>query len=209
MSEPAHEPSFSVGDGEGVAVDCRCGGWSGRAESVLDAQHLYDEHRATVAVYTARYRRSGEWWAIDVPELPGIHSQAERIEDVAAQARDAIGLALDVDPALITVVCAEVRDGFFYEDDEPAADVVSAFEQGDHGETGRTYRTKSGRVLSAAEIGAITAEVTSDEFADQMRDEHFAADNDRIWGAGNWVRCQRCPPDSNGQGVYHHRNAHT
>lgn len=74
--------------------------------------------------------------------------------------------------------------------------------------TDKTYRTESGRVLTAADIDAIVAEVETDEFADKMRDEHFAPGNDRIWGAGNWVRCETCPPDSNGQGVYHHRAAH-
>ncbi len=32
--------------------------------------------------YTVRVRRSGAWWAIDVPELPGVYSQARRLDRV-------------------------------------------------------------------------------------------------------------------------------
>jgi predicted RNase H-like HicB family nuclease len=46
--------------------------------------------------YTARCRRSGAWWAIDVPELRGVYSQARRLDQVEAMARDAIALLLDV-----------------------------------------------------------------------------------------------------------------
>ncbi len=49
--------------------------------------------------YTARARRSGAWWAIDVPELPGVFSQARRLDRVESMARDAIALFLGVDPA--------------------------------------------------------------------------------------------------------------
>ena len=53
--------------------------------------------------YTARARRSGRWWAIDVPELPGVYSQARRLDRVEPMARDAIALFLDVDPATFDV----------------------------------------------------------------------------------------------------------
>jgi len=46
--------------------------------------------------YTARCRRSGAWWAIDVPELRGVYSQARRLDQVEEMARDAIALFLDV-----------------------------------------------------------------------------------------------------------------
>jgi predicted RNase H-like HicB family nuclease len=46
--------------------------------------------------YTARCRRSGAWWAIDVPELRGVYSQARRLDQVEGMARDAIALFLDV-----------------------------------------------------------------------------------------------------------------
>jgi predicted RNase H-like HicB family nuclease len=53
--------------------------------------------------YTARARRSGAWWAIDIPELPGVYSQARRLDRVEAMARDAIALFIDVDPATLEI----------------------------------------------------------------------------------------------------------
>ena len=49
--------------------------------------------------YTAMARRSGRWWAINVPELDGVFSQARRLDGIELMARDAIALMLDVDPA--------------------------------------------------------------------------------------------------------------
>ncbi len=46
--------------------------------------------------YTARCQRSGDWWAISVPELRGVHTQARRLEKAEAMTRDAIALFLDV-----------------------------------------------------------------------------------------------------------------
>jgi predicted RNase H-like HicB family nuclease len=46
--------------------------------------------------YTAKVRRSGPVWAIDVAELPGVFSQTRRLEQVKAMARDAIAAFLDV-----------------------------------------------------------------------------------------------------------------
>jgi predicted RNase H-like HicB family nuclease len=54
--------------------------------------------------YTAVCRRSGDWWAISVPELRGLHSQARRLDQVEAMARDAIALFLNADPESIAVV---------------------------------------------------------------------------------------------------------
>ncbi|HXC77455.1 MAG TPA: type II toxin-antitoxin system HicB family antitoxin [Candidatus Acidoferrum sp.] len=46
--------------------------------------------------YTARCQHSGDWWAISVPELKGVNTQARRLEKAEAMARDAIALFLDV-----------------------------------------------------------------------------------------------------------------
>jgi len=46
--------------------------------------------------YTARCQRVGDWWAISVPELKGVNTQARRLEKVDAIVRDAIALFLDV-----------------------------------------------------------------------------------------------------------------
>jgi predicted RNase H-like HicB family nuclease len=53
--------------------------------------------------YTAVCRRSGNWWAISVPELKGVHTQARRLDQVAAMTQDAIALMLDIDPVAVQV----------------------------------------------------------------------------------------------------------
>lgn len=53
--------------------------------------------------YSAVCRRVGGWWAISVPELKGMHTQARRLDQVAAMAREAIALLLDIDPATVNV----------------------------------------------------------------------------------------------------------
>lgn len=40
--------------------------------------------------------RSGRWWAIEVPELRGVHSQARRLDQVESMAREVIALMLEV-----------------------------------------------------------------------------------------------------------------
>ena len=52
----------------------------------------------TRKTYTARCERAGDWWAISVPELRGVHTQARRLEKVDETVRDAIALFLDVRP---------------------------------------------------------------------------------------------------------------
>jgi predicted RNase H-like HicB family nuclease len=49
------------------------------------------------------------WWIIEVPAVPGVVSQARRLDQVAAMAADAVALALDTDPGEITVeVCPQL-----------------------------------------------------------------------------------------------------
>lgn len=48
--------------------------------------------------YTAVCRRAGDWWAISVPEIKGVHTQARRLDQVEAMVRDAIALFFDVKP---------------------------------------------------------------------------------------------------------------
>ena len=47
--------------------------------------------------YRVRAIRSGSWWAITVPELPGVFSQAKRLDQVETMAREAVAMMLDVD----------------------------------------------------------------------------------------------------------------
>jgi predicted RNase H-like HicB family nuclease/bifunctional DNA-binding transcriptional regulator/antitoxin component of YhaV-PrlF toxin-antitoxin module len=40
--------------------------------------------------------REGGWWSIEVPEIPGVFSQARRLDQAEYMARDAIALMLEV-----------------------------------------------------------------------------------------------------------------
>lgn len=46
--------------------------------------------------YTAECVRSGGWWSVHVPEVKGVHTQARRLDQVEAMAREAISLILNV-----------------------------------------------------------------------------------------------------------------
>ncbi|MBT8223989.1 MAG: type II toxin-antitoxin system HicB family antitoxin [Dactylosporangium sp.] len=56
--------------------------------------------------YRVTCRRSGGWWAISVPDLKGVHTQARRLDQVAGMAREAIALMLDIAPEIIDVEIA-------------------------------------------------------------------------------------------------------
>ena len=56
-----------------------------------------------VSTYRVIARRTGEWWALEVPDLPGVFSQAKRLEQADEAAREAIAVMLDVEPEEITV----------------------------------------------------------------------------------------------------------
>lgn len=58
--------------------------------------------------YVAEVRRFGRWWAIDVPAVKGVHTQARRLADVEPMARDAIALVLDVSPRSFDIVVRPV-----------------------------------------------------------------------------------------------------
>jgi hypothetical protein len=61
---------------------------------------------ATVSkpVYTAVCRRVGGWWAIDVAQLRGVHTQARRLDQVEAMTRDVVALMRNVPPDSFQVV---------------------------------------------------------------------------------------------------------
>ena len=60
--------------------------------------------------YTATAERDGSWWAIRVVELPGVFSQARRLDRVEYMARDAISLLLEVEPGSFDIVVREHLD---------------------------------------------------------------------------------------------------
>ncbi|CAM3297596.1 type II toxin-antitoxin system HicB family antitoxin [Occultella aeris] len=45
---------------------------------------------------TAVATRTGEWWAIQVPEVPGVFTQAKRLEQVPDTVADAVATMLEV-----------------------------------------------------------------------------------------------------------------
>ncbi len=57
----------------------------------------------TLSTYTAVCRRSGNWWAVSIRELKGVHTQARRLDQVPDMARDAIALMLEADPGEVQV----------------------------------------------------------------------------------------------------------
>jgi hypothetical protein len=59
---------------------------------------------------TATARRSGDWWAIEVPEVRGVFTQARRLDQVPAMVRDAVTLMTDVPEADIEVDVVPVLD---------------------------------------------------------------------------------------------------
>lgn len=58
--------------------------------------------------YVVDAQRSGRWWAITVPALKGVFSQARRLVDVEPMARDAIATVLDVPPRSLDIVVRPV-----------------------------------------------------------------------------------------------------
>jgi predicted RNase H-like HicB family nuclease len=51
-----------------------------------------------VTTYRVTAKRAGDWWALEVPDLPGVFSQAKRLDKAEEAARDAIALMLDIAP---------------------------------------------------------------------------------------------------------------
>ena len=56
-----------------------------------------------MTTYRVECCRSGGWWAISVPDLKGVHSQARRLDQVPGMAREAITLMLGVAPETVQV----------------------------------------------------------------------------------------------------------
>lgn len=46
---------------------------------------------------TARVRRSGDWWAVEVPEIEGVFTQSKRLDQVTDMVVDAVRTMLDLD----------------------------------------------------------------------------------------------------------------
>lgn len=55
---------------------------------------------------TAITQRSGDWWAIEVPEVPGLFTQSERLDQVEEMVRDAVSLMKDIPASDVEVEVA-------------------------------------------------------------------------------------------------------
>lgn len=62
--------------------------------------------------YKVEAARSGNWWAITVRGLDGVFSQARRLDQVEARAREAIALMLDIEEGEVgeLKICVEPPD---------------------------------------------------------------------------------------------------
>ncbi len=58
--------------------------------------------------YRVEVVRSGNWWAISVPALRGVFSQAKRLDQVETTARQAIAMMLDVDESEVGPIEVDV-----------------------------------------------------------------------------------------------------
>lgn len=76
--------------------------------------------------YSARCLRSGNWWAIEVPDVRDgdrartIHTQARRLDQVDRAARDALSIVLETSPDSFDIEVIPVID------EELAAEVAQA-----------------------------------------------------------------------------------
>ncbi len=48
--------------------------------------------------YVVTTERAGNWWAFSIPEIPGAHGQAKRLDLVKNEARDVVELMLNASP---------------------------------------------------------------------------------------------------------------
>ena len=64
---------------------------------------------ATRRGYRVEAVRSGGWWAITVPDLRGVFSQAKRLDRVEATAREAIAMMLDIDESEVGPIDVQVQ----------------------------------------------------------------------------------------------------
>lgn len=60
--------------------------------------------------YTVNTERTDAWWAVTVSGLPGVFSQASRLDQVEGMAREAIALYLDASPDSFDVTVRQVPE---------------------------------------------------------------------------------------------------
>ncbi|OFO26459.1 hypothetical protein HMPREF3053_09935 [Corynebacterium sp. HMSC064E07] len=51
-----------------------------------------------MATYTAKVKRSGDWWAVTVPQVPGLFTQGRTLAEVKDMVRRALELYPEIEP---------------------------------------------------------------------------------------------------------------
>lgn len=51
-------------------------------------------------MFTAVYRKSGEWWAAYVEEVPGVNTQGATLDEARANLKEALALVLETNREL-------------------------------------------------------------------------------------------------------------
>ncbi len=100
----------------------------------------------------AKCERSGNWWAIEIPEVPGVFTQARRLDQVADQVADAVATFLDIDPATVNVTV---------DFDLPGAVQVRKIQAEAHAATERASQAMSRLVLSLRHDGYTIRDIGS------------------------------------------------
>jgi predicted RNase H-like HicB family nuclease len=93
--------------------------------------------------YMAVAEPADGWWAITVAEIPGLFTQARRLDGVEAMARDALGLLLDVPRDAFDVVVREVLD--------PDIDALVAASIAARRDVAERQRLATARTITAAQ----------------------------------------------------------
>lgn len=107
---------------------------------------------------TAICERCGDWWAVKVPELPGVFTQAKRLDQVPAMVTDAIATMLeDRDVEVHVTVRAEVPGDArkLHEESEALADQGRALLTRSSTLARRAVDDLRGRGLSVRDVGAL------------------------------------------------------
>lgn len=108
---------------------------------------------------TAKAVRSGDWWAVEVPEVDGAYTQAKRLDQIPAMVADAVYLLADV-PVVDVEVDLDVDFGdpaLLAEAREVRQQVGDAVAAQDRAATAsrRVVTRLRGRGLSVRDVGAL------------------------------------------------------
>lgn len=126
------------------------------------------------ASYMAECRRAGDWWAINVPDVPGVFTQARRLDQTEEMARDAIATMLRVPPHSFDVIVAWDVPGGLGNEVETARTLreLAEYAQRDAGVAARAVAAKLVKKghLTVRDIGTLLG--MSHQRVSQLLDEH-------------------------------------